>query len=47
VHTHTYQYKLSTPVPDSTPPEHRPNTEDRSGAWDRLEKLIAEVDGGE
>lgn len=26
--THTYQYKLATPVPDSTPPEHRPNTED-------------------
>jgi hypothetical protein len=21
--THTYQYKPATPVPDSTPPEHR------------------------
>ena len=28
MHTHTYQYKLATPVPDSTPPEHRPNTND-------------------
>jgi hypothetical protein len=28
VRTHTYQYKLTTPVPDSTPPEHMPNTED-------------------
>jgi hypothetical protein len=28
VRTHTYQYKLTTPVPDSTPPEHRPNTHD-------------------
>jgi hypothetical protein len=28
VRTHTYQYGLPTPVPDSTPPEHRPNTDD-------------------
>jgi RNA polymerase-binding transcription factor DksA len=28
VRTHTYQYKLTTPVPNSTPPEHRPNTDD-------------------
>lgn len=28
--THTYQYTLTTPVPDSTPPEHRPNTDDTS-----------------
>ena len=26
--THTYQYTLTTPIPDSTPPEHRPNAED-------------------
>ena len=35
--THTYQHQLATPVPDSTPPEHRPNTEDRPGDWDHLE----------
>jgi hypothetical protein len=28
VRTHTYQYTLTTPVPDSTPPEHRPNPQD-------------------
>jgi hypothetical protein len=28
VHTHTWQYALPTPVPDSTPPEHRPNADD-------------------
>jgi hypothetical protein len=28
VRTHTYQYKLATPVPASTPPEHRPSTPD-------------------
>lgn len=26
--THTYQYTSTTPVPASTPPEHRPNTDD-------------------
>ena len=35
--THTYQYTLATPVPDSTPPEQRPNTEVRLGDWDHLE----------
>ena len=35
--THTYQYQLATtPVPASTPPEHRPNTEDMPGTWDHL-----------
>ncbi len=24
---HTYEYTLTTPVPDSTPPEHQPNTD--------------------
>lgn len=26
--THTHQYALTTPLPDSTPPEHRPNADD-------------------
>ncbi|MCK9825008.1 hypothetical protein NOCD_16110 [Nocardioides cavernae] len=26
--THTYQYGLATPVPDSTPPEHQPSSDD-------------------
>lgn len=36
VRTHTDQHQPATPVPDSTPPEHRPNTEDRAGDWDHL-----------
>ena len=28
MHTHTYQYALATPVPESTPPEQRPNPQD-------------------
>jgi RNA polymerase-binding transcription factor DksA len=35
VRTHTYQYKLTCPVPGSTPPEHQPTTEDTPGTWDR------------
>jgi hypothetical protein len=34
---HSRQHQLTTPVPDSTPPEHRPNTEDAPGAWDHVE----------
>ena len=26
--THTFQYKRTTPVPASTPPEHEPNAAD-------------------
>jgi hypothetical protein len=37
VRTHTDQHQPATPVPDSTPPEHRPNTEDRPGDWDHVE----------
>jgi len=36
VRTHTHQHQLATPVPDSTPPEHRPNTEGMPGDWDHL-----------
>lgn len=36
VRMHTHQYKPATPVPESTPPEHKPNTEDKPGAWDHL-----------
>ncbi|MBD3926017.1 hypothetical protein IEZ26_15445 [Nocardioides cavernae] len=35
--TPIHQHQLTTPVPDSTPPEHRPNTEDTPGTWDHLE----------
>jgi hypothetical protein len=42
VRTHTYQHPLATPVPDSTPPEHRPNTEDRPGEWDHLDTRARE-----
>ena len=42
---HTYQHQLATPVPDSTPPEHRPNTEDRPGTWDHLEAAGPRVNG--
>ena len=38
---HTYQQQLATPVPDSTPPEHRPNTDDTPGTWDHLENSSA------
>jgi hypothetical protein len=36
VRTHTYQHMLATPVPDSTPPEHKPNTDATPGEWDHL-----------
>ena len=43
--THTYEHKLTDPVPDSTPPEHRPNTEDtpfRLGPpWTSLDATLA------
>ena len=35
--THPHQYKPATPVPDSTPPEHKPNSEDTPGDWDHLD----------
>jgi RNA polymerase-binding transcription factor DksA len=34
--THTYQDGLAGPVPDSTPPEHRPDTEAAPAEWDGL-----------
>ena len=35
--THIHQHQPTTPVPDSTPTEHRPNTEDTPGTWDHLD----------
>lgn len=49
VRTHTYQYTLATPVPDSTPPEHKPNTDATPGKWDHLgtrtdgQAVVAEI----
>ncbi|NYE38128.1 hypothetical protein F4692_003273 [Nocardioides cavernae] len=34
---HTHQQLPTTPVPGSTPPEHRPGTEGAPGAWDHLD----------
>ena len=44
--THTCPHQLATPVPDSTPPEHRPNTEDRLDDWKHLGALTGANDSG-
>lgn len=35
--THTFQYQLATPVPESTPPEHQPNRDAWADAWSHLD----------